>query len=167
MLPVDRIRDRPLPEGEPWPAPQPHRERRHEAGEVVATPKRKRWWRVAGDISDKTRLVVTWGGAIIVASALFFAGTIWSDFRGALAKNNEQDARLTKMEDRFTALERQLSELGKDQAAAAKDSSTAARVSTAVLWALGDLRVVLAEHGIRFDVPDPNDPKLKTRTREE
>lgn len=142
-----------------WPTTvRPTEPRVPQAGEMIAGKKPTLWRRTraaVADISERTRLVVTWGGALIIAGALFYGGAAWNEFRGAIAKNAEQDVRIAKMEDRFTSIEKTLTEINERQKNQGEPIATIGRLSQYQVELLRDLETALAKQGIETEKHGP------------
>ena len=112
------------------------------------------------EISEKTKISLQIGGALILAAALIGGGRWWGTLDSERASTQQA---LAKHEQRITNLENavnDLKDLVKDgrrvQDAAAKDSATAAANTTGIIYDLGELKVRLAERGVSW--PDRRGP---------
>lgn len=107
------------------------------------------------DLNERTRLVVTWGGAIVIAVAIFYGGAAWNEFRASIVKNTEQDVRLLSLEQRFTAFDKTLTEINERQKAQGEPIATIGRLSQYQVELLRNLETALTKQGIEMEKHGP------------
>lgn len=130
-----------------------------QAGEVAVSAKptrpwsRARRWYVA-EISEKTKVSLQIGGAVVVALFLIGAGRWWGTLDSERTTTQQtlsrHDQRITNLENAVNDLKDLVKDGRRVQDAAAKDSATAAANTTGIIYDLGELKVRLAERGINW-----------------
>ena len=113
------------------------------------------------EISEKTRLGVTIGGAALLVVIVFGAGQFWG---GRAAKDDFRDLTLARHDTEISELRKSIAEIKEtivrseaSQRAALDASNRADGKGTAILLEMATLRETLASRGINIQRPNKGD----------